>query len=1397
MLPKKKKRQVEKVSPFIYYYYYYYYYFTLTAKMEDYIDKLKHFSKLDFQSKLEVINNGRPTPELKDLLQTTGQKITRSFHTEWYTRKDWLCGCASRNRLFCFPCLLFTTSDNVWTTTGFCDLKNIPRSLSRHESSTSHIQSQIALKTFGSTRRDLALNEQRRLNISAHNAKVKENREVLKHLINATCFLAKQQLAFGANDESTSSPTRSNYVELLHAFAEKDDGLARHLETSSVFSGSSNRIQNDLIDVISDVIRNDIKREINAALFVAVEVDETTDVTDKAQISVILRYVAISEVACEVREAFLGFDDVSNDRREAAIAEYILGVLEKYKCVEKLVAQTYDGAAVMASELNGVQAKIKEKVPEAFFTHCYAHKLNLVLMHSAKCMPQTRTFFKTVEGLGTFFRKSTKRTRLLDDVVKRRSPRAAPTRWSSTSRLLQTISMHQSDLRAVFHIMGENPGSWDNDTLMMATGYDQWLAKASTCFFIMAYEDIFSETDALFRALQSNVMDIGFCRARIRDTIGVVERQRQEFDSFYERFERKCATLGLTDSVQSKQSVRDERKRMFHNVLDDISVQLKARFDHFGELAFFGLVDCTKFEEMLHHFDDTKMQSLSKYARYFDFVRLKADLIGLYSSQTVRNECKSPGQLLSFLAQKDLMKTVPEATKLLQLVLTIPATAVSVERSFSALKRLRTYSRNRTDQGRLSSLAMISIETERLLKLKEDKEDFYTKVIELFVQKDRRMDFIYKLQVKEKPEETIPEARLCPLCQSHQKDNDALSLHLTKKHSVHPACLTNLLVTAPYTNRSSSRVGESTAQNIRDGTSQQNSSESTTSPLMAVQQDGSSQENDACDEAGVGNSGSSYGDTEVSVKDEESNAAADGPPFKCHACLEYFTDKSALHVHFNSATHMQKMRTGAGNDSNSSSPVPAYPYVSTKPYQCDVCQVSYFYSFGLESHLKSVLHQSRTKKAGNTATNSKTNTETRIVVANLAGTTVANATPLASAKTGHCVTQAEKVPLQPASSLISAPVVSAQAMSTVLPLLTLAPNSVPHAIVNSVFPPLGTSTTQLIPQPQVLMPFIVNGLQTQSPTPDGPQQILQQAVPVLGLCSAQHAQGLGSSDSQSQSAATGVSNASPIRLETNTTVDGEGVKVKIEIKEEPCDQEVSQMTACTADVISQVGLKQEDNRVWDGMEDSIVCSDEQQSKAKGVSVGENSKRRRSDANKASATQDLQSSHVGKSSPAKCNPSPANLVKSTKTHPSLSSGPPVLSEFQSQVLWAFSESRNEADSEIPPREDCEALGREVGLTEDEVREWLVDTHRTKNRHHTDVQSRYESQGSTEDDEDALTIDESGGMVLRSNTDFLSDEENADDEQTTVNKKRKRGTDKQDSLEESGRAEGRLCPSFRTS
>ena len=117
------------------------------------ISKLRNFSKLSFQSKVKISKKGRPIPDLKNLLQTTGRKkVNRSFHKEWHTRKEWLCGCALRNRFFCYPCLLFSTSDNVWIKTGFCDLKNLPRSLSKHEKSNIRIQSQISFKTFETSR---------------------------------------------------------------------------------------------------------------------------------------------------------------------------------------------------------------------------------------------------------------------------------------------------------------------------------------------------------------------------------------------------------------------------------------------------------------------------------------------------------------------------------------------------------------------------------------------------------------------------------------------------------------------------------------------------------------------------------------------------------------------------------------------------------------------------------------------------------------------------------------------------------------------------------------------------------------------------------------------------------------------------------------------------------------------------------------------------------------------------------------------------------------------------------------------------------------------------------------------------------------------------------------------
>ena len=52
---------------------------------------------------------------------------------------------------------------------------------------------------------------------------------------------------------------------------------------------------------------------------------------------------------------------------------------------------------------------------------------------------------------------------------------------------------------------------------------------------------------------------------------------------------------------------------------------------------------------------------------------------------------KSVSDLIEFINVNDLSDAMPELFRLCALILTIPSTTVSVKRSFSALKRIKTY----------------------------------------------------------------------------------------------------------------------------------------------------------------------------------------------------------------------------------------------------------------------------------------------------------------------------------------------------------------------------------------------------------------------------------------------------------------------------------------------------------------------------------------------------------------------------------------------------------------------------------------------------------------------------------------------------------------------------------
>ncbi|ELK27508.1 Zinc finger homeobox protein 4 [Myotis davidii] len=85
-------------------------------------------------------------------------------------------------------------------------------------------------------------------------------------------------------------------------------------------------------------------------------------------------------------------------------------------------------------------------------------------------------------------------------------------------------------------------------------------------------------------------------------------------------------------------------------------------------------------------------------------------------------------------------------------------------------------------------------------------------------------------------------------------------------------------------------------------------------------------------------------------------------PYKCTVCKESFTQKNILLVHYNSVSHLHKLKKVL---QEASSPVPQETSsgADNKPYKCSICNVAYSQSSTLEIHMRSVLHQTKARAA--------------------------------------------------------------------------------------------------------------------------------------------------------------------------------------------------------------------------------------------------------------------------------------------------------------------------------------------------------------------------------------------------------------------------------------------------
>lgn len=689
----------------------------------------KKFSCRTIEERLAIKELGRPQPDLDISQSTTSQKrvFKRVFNRNVYDKNEWLCGCEVRNAFFCFPCLLFSSVEDAWTKGGVKDLGHLSQKVKKHESSKQHLSSQLDLKMLGNTDIGDQLDVGHRLFIQKHNDNVDKNRYVLKKIINAILFCGSFELPLRGHDETESSVNPGVFRGLIDYSSELDNALKNHLQTATVFKGTSKDIQNELLDCILRVTQNYIIREIGQG-YVSVIADETTDVSAMSQMVIVFRYIVNSAPV----ERFWTF--VQPQKHDAVtLATEIKTILKAVvHDPENLVAQSYDGAAVMSGSRGGVQKIIREEYPYANFVHCYAHQINLILTQATSQHTQARVFFMNLSAFPGFFSNSPQRMAVLDEVVKRRLPRGVATRWNFQLRTVNVVHENKQTLIECLEILEES--SLQASTVNQAKALRSYLEDPQFIYWLDVFHLIMPHVEILYKKLQLRSLD----SVKVKSVLDEFRRAMQDIrehqlskivihqnGQFIRK--RKCDD-SLSTSVAAKE------------VCDVIITQMTSRFAFTGHLSAGLLLSAENYEQYQQKFpEDVMAEAINSYP-FFQEARLRTELELLHSRHDMKSVTGAV-HLLSLISNNNLNCVFEEVSKLARLVASIPMTSSEAERCFSTLKRIKTFLRSTMKEDRLSALGMISIEKDLISKI----PNFLDAVVEEFCQrKERRMEFQYR-----------------------------------------------------------------------------------------------------------------------------------------------------------------------------------------------------------------------------------------------------------------------------------------------------------------------------------------------------------------------------------------------------------------------------------------------------------------------------------------------------------------------------------------------------------------------------------------------------------------------------------------------------------------------------
>ena len=162
-----------------------------------------------------------------------------------------------------------------------------------------------------------------------------------------------------------------------------------------------------------------------------------------------------------------------------------------------------------------------EIVTKAFYIHCYAHKLNLVIASCVESVGTVGSFFSLVQTLYTFISNSNTRHQLFVEAQKAAElpvlelGRSAATRWSYWYRSISKVRLRYECILAVLSAVSEGA---NGEARAEAAGLQKKMESFLVIFQLHYIEAIMRATNSLSQQLQAVDLVISRSRTLIQAT---------------------------------------------------------------------------------------------------------------------------------------------------------------------------------------------------------------------------------------------------------------------------------------------------------------------------------------------------------------------------------------------------------------------------------------------------------------------------------------------------------------------------------------------------------------------------------------------------------------------------------------------------------------------------------------------------------------------------------------------------------------------------------------------------------------------------------------------------------------------------------------------------------------